>query len=755
MCAWCALGNAGLAFAAGLPISAGGWSWSNPVPQGETLNAVAFTGARGYAVGVDGTVLRSDDGGVTWSRLASETTDTLLQLQELDANTILVGGYCTLRESTDGGATFRRMSVAASESNCTNTVASFSFVAANTGYVELSDGEILYTDDSGQSFEVRSPPTFRGSPGKIAFISPTTGIGLRGEEIVRTEDGAKTWTKVATAAKQLLDVAFVTPQLAYATGAGDTMLRSTDAGRTWEPRPLVLPPGSPLIELSGISCVDAQNCLITAQRGSAGFLVHTSDGGGSATLIRPSEESGVGPVLSAITAVAYSTPNTAIAVGKQGGVFVSSDNGASFHAPTYRLLEGVPDNERMRLRESGLDAYVRVSQGNEIAATTDGGDSWHRLQLPGAGAVDFAFPTVQLGYAVEGDGTLLKTTTAGRSWAILGSVGAKPSALLAPNEKTVVVIRPGAVVRSTDGGARFTTLNPTIAMGRRGVRLRTRRFSDFDVSDGAEQVGRAIFTFGSNLLGPPSSELNNSILESTDEGGHWRRIAAPLRGEPLYAISFLSASTGYVSCGGWLFFTTNAGHTWKRIRSLGTDTEPLYPPVNMSFSSVKDGYIIVSFGRDELETTVLRTEDAGRTWIPQQLPGIISQVASGGAVDYAVGEVEDAIYSTTHGGRGTHTSRLTLTLNGPHAATSRLHTVGQPVHVSGTLTPAVAGAEITISFREGQSFRWHNKPVHANAHGKFALTIAGIRATTDFVAQWSGTDHLNGAATPAVRITVP
>nr|MCU0259159.1 hypothetical protein [Solirubrobacteraceae bacterium] len=35
------------------PLS--GWFWGNPSPQGSALSAVDFLGARGYAIGADGT----------------------------------------------------------------------------------------------------------------------------------------------------------------------------------------------------------------------------------------------------------------------------------------------------------------------------------------------------------------------------------------------------------------------------------------------------------------------------------------------------------------------------------------------------------------------------------------------------------------------------------------------------------------------------------------------------------------------------
>ena len=126
----CTLVCASAVPATAAPVSVGGsgWMWGDPVPQGETLNRVAFQGLRGYAAGEGGTVLRSDDGGNTWLGLASGSQSNLTLLQEVDPKTVVVGGGCTVRESTDEGASFHRLPVNESEQGCATKVAAFSFL---------------------------------------------------------------------------------------------------------------------------------------------------------------------------------------------------------------------------------------------------------------------------------------------------------------------------------------------------------------------------------------------------------------------------------------------------------------------------------------------------------------------------------------------------------------------------------------------------------------------------------------------------
>src|SRR4051812_23217205 len=58
---------------ANVQVGSSGWSWGNPLPQGNTLRAMAFSGPTGYAVGDFGTLLKTTDGGVTWSGLPAGT----------------------------------------------------------------------------------------------------------------------------------------------------------------------------------------------------------------------------------------------------------------------------------------------------------------------------------------------------------------------------------------------------------------------------------------------------------------------------------------------------------------------------------------------------------------------------------------------------------------------------------------------------------------------------------------------------------
>jgi len=87
------------------------WHWQNPFPQGNTLRGASFVDANtGTVVGDYGTIVRTTDGGNSWTVQASGTTQDLWAVSFTDANNgTAVGGTIggsTILRTTDGGDTW-------------------------------------------------------------------------------------------------------------------------------------------------------------------------------------------------------------------------------------------------------------------------------------------------------------------------------------------------------------------------------------------------------------------------------------------------------------------------------------------------------------------------------------------------------------------------------------------------------------------------------------------------------------------------
>ena len=122
-------------------------------------------------------------------------------------------------------------------------------------------------------------------------------------------------------------------------------------------------------------------------------------------------------------------------------------------------------------------------------------------------------------------------------------------------------------------------------------------------------------------------------MESTDGGAHWALIPRPLPKQPVSAISFVTPTSGYETSDGRTFFTDNRGRSWREILSVGAQS--LDAPGQMSFSSALKGYLHVPFGPAGAANVLLRTENGGRSWTPEETPAALNLVAAAGLVDYA------------------------------------------------------------------------------------------------------------------------
>jgi photosystem II stability/assembly factor-like uncharacterized protein len=708
---------------AGVQTGTSGWQWGNPLPQGNQLQAMAFAGPVGYASGAFGTLLKTTDGGTTWTGLRTGTAQALDQVQVVDADTVVTGGGCVARLSTNGGQSFSRIAFTPVESSCDQPLTSLSFATKDTGFLLLADGSVLQTTDGGQTFTPRTAvPGSRaaggGSPGgAVAFRSATAGFAATaGGTIFTTADQGQSWKQVADTGVALDRITFVTPERAFATGPGGGLARTSDGGQTWVTRPS----GAP--KLTGIACADASTCLLAT--GSA-TLLRTADG--AQTVPTPVKASN-----DAFNAVGFASATRAVAGGDRGSTVISDDSGLTF-APIGGRLDG-----RFFSVVAGGSARTAYAPGprGTLGRTADGGQSWQSGNIPTTADVATAsFPSASEGYALDRRSGVFRTINGAASWAPL-DVGTTSSItdLLAPAPGVVLVAGAGGLRRSTDRGDEFTAAS--------GKALKAVRLTSLDAA-----AGRMVVAYSPT-----------GLVRSTDRGATWSTVRKPgpyvrlksgkLRNQTiLREVDFATATTGWaITSSGGLWRTTNGGRSWSELPGVGAGVAGS----SLAMTSATTGYLTLpGFGDVGRAGFLLRTTDAGTTWHPQlvaQQPIGFGGVAASAGTSYAL--AGDGLLSTTGGGDAGATSTVTLT-----TAKARVSKPGA-VTVTGRLKPAQGGERVTVSFRAAGSKRWFAQTVRTGATGSFTASVGARKGVNQVVAQWAGDFRSAGDGSTPLAITV-
>ncbi len=721
-----ALGLVANAQAADVTVGQSGWDWGNPQPQGNTLRTVEFAGGRGYAAGDFGTLLRTDDGGRSWTGVPTGITANLARIRALDQNTVVIGSGCVLRRSDDGGTTFHRLPFTSSETGCPAGIASLYFPSPQIGYLMLSDGTVVRTANGGSSFSGRTavpgtaattPAGAPATPTDIVFTGPDTGFattkGTDGGNVYRTTDGGSTWVPRAHVGAGLNSLYFPDPGVGYAVGDGNTVLKTTDGGDTFGPKPVSADvPGN---DLTSIRCTTTVTCLISTAAGER--VLRTSDGGNTITSFNPSTRK--------IFAVAFASPSGAVGVGERGATVLSTN--ADQASPSFVPVGDQPlSGSFNRIRSTNTGLVYAPGNNGKLARSDDGGHHWVTVQVPTSeDLLDAWFVDAAHGFVLDVGGKALSTSDAGGSWSLLDiGTTVKPRAIYAVSTVTVLLFGPEGVRRSDDGGANFTAVESKPA--------RSANLIDYDRTSGL-----TLYAYGPKAL-----------IVSNNAGVTWREVKGPVTKPRYQKVDFVSRSTGYaLMTDGRVFRTTTGGKKWTELRGVGNSGA-----YDISFGSARNGFLSIrAFGaRDNPLGWVLRTSDSGATWRPQLISQLavatrgIATPAAGTA--FSLGGPSDLFYTAVGGDQGGVTA---VTIK----AAKKVVTKTRSVKIKGRLAPSVAGARIQISARNPKINEWRVVAVATVSSTGTFTTSYRVARTSQIVAQWRGDADHNGDGSPAITIT--
>ena len=698
-----ALASAGTASAA-IPAGNTGWSWANPLPQGNTLNSVAVSGGRAWAGGATGTLLRSDDLGATWTATRTGLLDDIRTIEAISPTSVVFAGRCALRRTDDGGNTVKRLAWGASDDTCAAQIQAVSFPSPLVGYLLLTNGDVYASGDGGDSWNKRGvapgSPAAGGadSVSDISFSAASTGVLSAGNRILQTVDAGVNWTPVAApAGNGQFKFEFLNANVGFVAGNKTDFLKTTDSGASWTVVPNAGLDSPSLTDATGISCASELLCLVTTNP-NYGYRL-TTDGGASWTGLSSAQPN----------AAEFINANNAVAVGNSGAVSISSDAGASF-TPASSSASGSFTGIRS---DSASRAFLYGFDG-ALARSTDGGQSWNSLVIPfKAPILDVTSTGASRIYALTAGG-IQRSSNGGLTWdrSDLGSF--KPKALF--------VWKPSRVLIVGSKGLRVSTKNGSASKPVRG------RVSKLALTS-VDRAGSSVFAYG-----------KRSIASTKNKGQTWSIVKRPRRSGSIVKLDMVNKKYGFLlDSKAELFSTRSGGKKWSRIETTGANVAS-----SIAFGDRKNGYLTDNTGR------VLATADGGATWARQYpfydaTANSISLIAAPSrrtALTLISGT--NRVFRTTTGGRIGSSSKLTI------APSAKVVRKGRVVRVTGKLSPATGTERVAVLARVVNArggTRWVSQERTVSATGTFT-TSWRISATTEFIARWSGDYSHDGDAAP-------
>ena len=552
------------------------WAVAFNMPQGNTLiDIYAIDEYNVVAVGSDGEILTTNDGGTLWMNQQSGTDYNLSACSAVQSEIWVVGENGTILYSHDFGISWLEQI-----SNTTNNLRSVSFVDNLNGWVVGADGIILHTSDGGNSWTVQNSNTF-AFLNKVQFINNLSGwcVG-HGGLIMHTNDGGLNWDKQeSNTTKNLIDISLPNENVGYISFDGNdsgSVLKTINGGQTWE---LIIVPFSYFI--TSIHFIDENTGWVNRED----YVSYTNDGGDTWT------QSGIG---GKVYALYFIDENIGWSVGgKDGTIIAKTDNAIDWK---YQIDETVVPLNSIVFADDNKGWAVGGNYYNYNGASPDiiyhtenGGLNWYeQLDISGKGIYDIQSLNDSLCYAISGSG-VYKTFDGGLNWKYTEiNYNVLLSSISFVNDTTGFIAGSyNQIFKTINGGESWEYINTNFGT----IYFQSIYFID-------ENKGWA--------SGYSTTPLYSKIIHTTDSGETWEMQYEEPGGRTW--IHFENSLEGWaVSVDGVILHTENGGVSWEtQVSNLSVKLTDVF------FLDEETGWTVGEEGK------IISTVDGGNNWIIQE-----------------------------------------------------------------------------------------------------------------------------------------
>jgi photosystem II stability/assembly factor-like uncharacterized protein len=278
----------------------------------------------------------------------------------------------------------------------------------------------------------------------------------------------------------------VSPQVAWASGSGGTVLLTTDGGANW--KHCAVPPGGEKLDFRGVRARDEKTALVMASgTGKASAIYKTTDGcaGWKLVLANP-DANGFFDALLRVNG-----PNFYVMGDQVGGrftVFSSRDGGETWSRDISPGLEADKGAGGFAASNSGLIALIQTREGSTFEFATSATDaeppmayrywkaSWHKaaIPMPANGSTSGVFSLASDGSSVvavggnyskpnEMAGTAAYSADLGEHWQSSKTMpsGYRSAVAFVASFEAWIAVGPNGTDISKDDGKNWTPLKPS------------------------------------------------------------------------------------------------------------------------------------------------------------------------------------------------------------------------------------------------------------------------------------------------------
>ena len=212
----------------------GGSTWTQLTPNGiPGLEAMSFVDMQtGYAAGWDGYVIKTTDGGVTWDTLTVasgmwEIND--IEFYDENQGIIIEGPYVYITD--DGGETWE------AASQLDKGGFNVEYLDQNTLVVGANENYIYKSVDGGYTWQVKNTGIIGELLLGVDFLDANYGMAVGDYgNILTTYDGGESWSVDLQVGDQLLHSVYIWDEdTSWIVGTPELVYKTTDGGIDWNP----------------------------------------------------------------------------------------------------------------------------------------------------------------------------------------------------------------------------------------------------------------------------------------------------------------------------------------------------------------------------------------------------------------------------------------------------------------------------------------------------------------------------------------